>query len=118
MTTTKTERFWPVEYNGRAGWQSVVTLNEAAVVLGLSPETLRVQINRGKLRAKKVGPVWTVTPHEIERAASHLAGDWLDDGWIVSAFVSEKWLDEPHERLDEQGRCQIVVDAVPSHLRP
>jgi hypothetical protein len=44
-----------------------VTLNEAAVVLGLSPETLRVQINRGKLRAKKVGPVWTVTPHEIER---------------------------------------------------
>jgi hypothetical protein len=26
MTTTKTERFWPVEYNGRAGWQSVGTV--------------------------------------------------------------------------------------------
>lgn len=44
-----------------------MTLNEAAAALGLSAETLRVQVNRGKLRAKKVGPVWTVTPGEVER---------------------------------------------------
>lgn len=44
-----------------------MTLNEAAQVLGLAPGTLRWQIRNGKLRARKVGPVWTVTPSEVER---------------------------------------------------
>ena len=44
-----------------------MTLNEAAGVLGVDPGTLRVQIHNGKLRAKKVGPIWTVTPKEVER---------------------------------------------------
>jgi excisionase family DNA binding protein len=44
-----------------------MTLNEAAALLGLSPDTLRVQIHKKRLRAKKVGPVWTVTPGEVER---------------------------------------------------
>lgn len=44
-----------------------MTLNEAAAVLGVSPDTLRWQIHNGKLKAKKVGPVWTVTPREVER---------------------------------------------------
>lgn len=46
---------------------SSVTLVEAAALLNLSPETLRWQIRNGKLRAKKVGPIWTVTPGEVER---------------------------------------------------
>jgi len=44
-----------------------VTLAEAAAALGLSPDTLRWQIKNGKLRGRKVGPVWTVTPREVER---------------------------------------------------
>lgn len=44
-----------------------MTLIEAAFLLNLSPDTLRVQVARGKLKAKKVGPVWTVTPSEVER---------------------------------------------------
>jgi excisionase family DNA binding protein len=44
-----------------------MTLGEAAALLGLSPDTLRVQANRGRLRAKKLGPLWTVTPAEVER---------------------------------------------------
>lgn len=44
-----------------------MTLNEAAAALNLSAATLRVQVNRGKLRARKIGPVWTVTPGEVER---------------------------------------------------
>lgn len=44
-----------------------LTLQEAARILGVSPTTLRVQIRNGKLRAKKVGPVWTVTPKEVGR---------------------------------------------------
>jgi hypothetical protein len=49
------------------GLDSGMTLNEAAATLGLSPDTLRVQVNKGQLKAKKVGPVWTVTPGEVER---------------------------------------------------
>jgi len=45
----------------------VVTLTEAGALLGLSPATLRGQIARGALRAKKVGRDWTVTPGEVER---------------------------------------------------
>ena len=44
-----------------------LTLNEAAEILGLSAETLRVQARRGKLRAKKVGRDWFVSRREIKR---------------------------------------------------
>ena len=44
-----------------------MTLAEAAKVLGVDPGTLRVQIHNGKLKARKVGPIWTVTPKEVER---------------------------------------------------
>lgn len=45
----------------------MLTLQEAARLLGVSPTTLRVQIRNGKLRARKVGPIWTLTPKEVER---------------------------------------------------
>ena len=45
----------------------MLTLAEAATSLGLSAATLRWQIRNGKLRAKKVGPVWTVSEREVER---------------------------------------------------
>jgi len=44
-----------------------MTLTEAAVVLGLTAATLRQQIAKGKLAARKVGRDWTVTTGEIER---------------------------------------------------
>ena len=44
-----------------------MTLNEAAAALNLSPDTLRWQVRNGKLKARKVGPIWTVTPREVER---------------------------------------------------
>jgi len=44
-----------------------LTLEEAAASLGVAASTLRVQIRNGKLKGKKVGTVWTVTPREVER---------------------------------------------------
>lgn len=45
-----------------------MTLGEAAALLELSPRTLRLQIQKGKLRAKKLGPrMWVVTEAEVER---------------------------------------------------
>jgi excisionase family DNA binding protein len=44
-----------------------MTLTEAAAALGLTAATLRQQIAKGKLAARKVGRDWTVTTGEIER---------------------------------------------------
>ncbi len=44
-----------------------MTLNEAAAILGVTPDTLRQQLANGKLRGRKVGPIWTVTRREVER---------------------------------------------------
>jgi excisionase family DNA binding protein len=46
---------------------AALTLEEAAASLGVAASTLRVQMRNGKLRGTKVGPVWTVTPKEVER---------------------------------------------------
>lgn len=44
-----------------------MTTAEAAASLGLTPHTVRVQINNGKLRAKKVGRDYNIAPSEVER---------------------------------------------------
>jgi excisionase family DNA binding protein len=44
-----------------------MTLIEAAQSLGVTADTLRQQIANGRLRARKVGRDWTVTPREVER---------------------------------------------------
>ena len=46
-----------------------MTLQEAATRLGVAASTLRWQIHNGKLRAKKIGPIWTVSEREVERYA-------------------------------------------------
>jgi len=44
-----------------------MTLVEAAASLGVTAATLRQQIANGKLRARKIGRDWHVTPREVER---------------------------------------------------
>jgi len=44
-----------------------LTLPEAAAILGVTPATLRQQIAAGKLKARKIGRDWHVTPREVER---------------------------------------------------
>lgn len=44
-----------------------MTLSQAAKRLGVQAGTLRVQIHNKKLRARKIGPIWTVSEREVER---------------------------------------------------
>jgi excisionase family DNA binding protein len=69
----------------------MLTLSEAAQRLGVSPDTLRWQVHNGKLKAKKVGPLWTVTEQEVAkyqlerlRGGTNNGPQWHntpDDGW-------------------------------------
>ena len=45
----------------------MLSLPEAAKVLGLAPATLRQQIRNGKLAARKVSRDWYLTDEEVER---------------------------------------------------
>lgn len=44
-----------------------MTLPEAARALGLAPSTLRQQIAKRKLRARKMGRSWYITEDEVSR---------------------------------------------------
>lgn len=44
-----------------------MTLNEAAAILGTSPDNLRGAIKRGSLKATKHGRDWWVERSEVER---------------------------------------------------
>ena len=45
----------------------MMTVKEAAALLGLAPSTLRVQLMRGKLKATKRGRDWWILPKEVKR---------------------------------------------------
>lgn len=49
----------------RAG--KTMTLVQASTILGVTPDTLRQQVHRGRLVAVKVGRDWFVTPREVAR---------------------------------------------------
>lgn len=52
----------------------MLTLAQAALRLGVSPNTLRNQINNGRLRGRLVGKTWTVSEREVERYRAESLG--------------------------------------------
>ena len=48
----------------------MLSLAEAAEWLDMHPDTLRQQAGKGRLRARKVGRDWVVSPVEVRRYAS------------------------------------------------
>lgn len=51
-----------------------MTVTEAAASLGISPRTVRQAIENGVMRARRIGPMWTVTPAEVERYRTERLG--------------------------------------------
>jgi uncharacterized protein YjcR len=49
-------------------------LAELAEQLGIQPDSLRVQVHRGALKASKEGPIWIVTNKEAKRYTDEQAG--------------------------------------------
>ncbi len=44
----------------RATRHDIVSVNEAAVALGITPDSVRARLRRGSLDGEKIGPVWYV----------------------------------------------------------
>lgn len=63
------KRHFAIAYNGimKVGDDAVLTLKEAARLLGLSPETLRLQVRNKKLSAFLAGKTYLVLESEVER---------------------------------------------------
>jgi excisionase family DNA binding protein len=51
-----------------------LTLTDAAARLGVTPDTLRQQIARGRLEGVKHGRDWWIEPDEVERYRRDVAG--------------------------------------------
>ncbi len=58
----------------KIGDDEVLTLKEAAELIGLSPQTLYLQVRRGKLAATKKGREFLVFKSEAERYARETKG--------------------------------------------
>lgn len=82
----------------------MLTLAEAAARLGLERDTLRRQVRRGKLRARKVGPIWTVSEREVERYARENRRTGIRPGaYIVRAhYMAELTTVLPYRDLPDQ----------------
>lgn len=58
----------------------ILTLAEAAKALGLAQQTLRIQAKAGRLRARKLGPMWVTTAAAVnEYRLRSLRGSREDD---------------------------------------
>ncbi len=57
-----------------AGDDRVLTLIEAAALIGRSPQTLYLQARRGRLRAEQHGGIWLVRESEVRRYEREVMG--------------------------------------------
>jgi hypothetical protein len=67
----------------------IMTLSQAGAILGLSPVTLRIQAEKGVLRAEKLGRDWIVTNGEVQRYATDHKRDSMERA-IVSATLETR----------------------------
>ncbi len=57
--------------------EKILSLAEAATRLGVATQTLRIQAKTGRLRATKVGPIWTTTEEAVEEYRERSLGRYL-----------------------------------------
>jgi len=58
----------------KIGDEEVLTINQAAERIGISPITLRLQVRRGKVTAERFGRQWVIRAAEVERYRRDVQG--------------------------------------------
>jgi excisionase family DNA binding protein len=81
---------------------NVLTIEELADYLKLSPETVLLQATQGRLPGRKIADNWRFLKDAIARGASEAINDWLraQDSWTIflqqtSAFADDESVEEP-----------------------
>ena len=87
----------------------MLTLSEAAALLGVESGTLRRQVRLGKLKATKLGPIWTVEQAEVDRyrAENRRVKTWKPIDIDILKAVAQRWAGDPrwpNEILDKPDR--------------
>ena len=52
----------------------MLTCQQVARILGIDDSTVRLQIKQKKIKATKIGPVWAVSPAEVQRYGRQYLG--------------------------------------------
>jgi excisionase family DNA binding protein len=90
--------------------QTYTTLAQAAAALGLAPRTLRIQAEKGRLHAVKVGRDWLLEPGAVEQyRREHLRSQRNGDRIGAPAAESQGVRDSPG-----RGGPKLVVSAARS----
>ncbi len=104
----------------RATRHDAVSVNEAAIALGITPDAVRARLRRGSLAGEKQGTVWTVhlddarrvtrhdTPRDATRQRERGRDELLDELRADKHFLQEQ-LDRALRQLeDERQRVDVI----------
>ena len=73
-----------------------MNLEQAAATLGLRPDTLRHQVHKGKLRARKMGRDWYVSDADVRRyRAERLGKRKLNGGAMTEPKLTDEGVATP-----------------------
>lgn len=93
-----------------------MTVIEAAESLGVTPSTIRNQIAKRKLRAKKVGRDWHITPAEVERYRREHRGQRKRPNLHAPETVALRY--EALKRPDVRAKMRAAKLGKPAVLTP
>ncbi len=123
----------------RATRHDGVTVNEAAVALGITPDSVRARLRRGRLAGEKIGPVWYVflnqapspsaTERDEERATRHdtthhttrqrdTDRDELVDELRRDKIFLQEQLDRALRQLEAERQRADVLQALGTGTKP
>jgi hypothetical protein len=107
----------------RATRHDVVSVNEAAIALGITPDSVRARLRRGSLAGEKQGTVWTVhlddahrvtrhdTPRDATRQRERGRDELLDELRADKRFLQSQ-LDRALRQLEDERQRTDVLQAL------
>jgi predicted ArsR family transcriptional regulator len=107
----------------RATRHDAVSVNEAAIALGITPDSVRARLRRGSLAGEKRGTVWTVhlddarrvtrhdTPRDVTRQRDSDRDELLAELRSDKHFLQEQ-LDRALRQLEDERQRSDVLQAL------
>jgi len=120
----------------RATRHDVVSVNDAAVALGITPDSVRARLRRGSLAGEKIGPIWYVygsslgnsqvtddratrhdTPRDVTRQRDSDRDELLEELRADKRYLQEQ-LDRALRQLESERQRSDVLQALGTSTTP